>query len=497
MDEKMNTPQSSALEGKKHDALGTEKIIVALDVGTTKVVAVAGFLNEHGKIEILDYAQLYNVGVVQGEIFNLLKTADAIKHVVDELSAKLKRKINKVIVGISGAHIRTEHIQEKLILKENDEMVKPDHIEELKQRAVDSLILENGEDVLEVIPQYYHVDNFPPVKNPVGVIGRKLVGHFMVVVGNTKKIGYLKKSIEKAGIVVEDIRLQPVASAEATLTEEQKEAGTLLIDIGGGTTDLIIVKDNIIRDLGVIPMGGDYITQEIKHQLHLLPKEAEKIKIKVGSAFADSVSENDMVEIRVSWSNPKKIKIKTLAHIIQAKMQLIMQRVDAFVREYYKKYPGDKLMAGVTITGGGSSLKHLLQLVTFSLSMDTHHGLPAQFISSAGKGKELNTYKFSTVLGLLKIGLEKWDERPGNPGYVGEYGSYEKSAEKVSLSSGSVFQTDHEFIDTEKEINPNQENEATSAVYEPEEDPDSSKKLGSGNLLNRLNTMFTSFFSNK
>ncbi len=480
MEENKNIPFEKNKAGNHPLEVATEDIIVALDVGSTKVIAVAGFLNRNNKVEVLDYAHLYNVGVLQGEIFNLLKTTDAIRHVKEELEMKLGKKIRKVITGISGKHIRTEHISEKLILKDSEDMVDTHHLEQLKKRVKESVNLKEHEDILEIIPQTFKVDDYPEVNDPVGIVGKRLEGKFMVVIGDIKKIGLLQKSITDADLEVEDIRLQPVASAESVLTPEQKEAGVLLVDIGGGTSDLIIVKNNIIRNIGIIAHGGDAVTAEIKSQLDLLPKEAEYIKIQAGSAFAPSIQENDYVEIRLGWMNKvKKIKIKTLAHIIQAKTEQLTSQIDEFIKQYYKNQPGEKLMAGVMLTGGGSAMKHMIQLVTYKLSMDTHHGLPAQYLSSNGKGKELVHYKYSTVLGLLKIGLEKWKNRKESPHYVGDHHSIKPSKDKIM-------------------------DEVAAAVKSTENNPDlfhgeqateeEEKKLGSRNLVTRVNDFFTKIF---
>ena len=480
MEENKNTHFENSNSVNNPVEVSTDEIIVALDVGSTKVIAVAGFLNRNAKVEVLDYAHLYNVGVLQGEIFNLLKTTDTIRHVKEELEMKLGKKIRKVITGISGKHIRTEHISEKLILKDSEDMVDTHHLEQLKKRVKESVNLKEHEDILEIIPQTFRVDDYPEVNDPVGIVGKRLEGKFMVVIGDIKKISLLQKSITDAGLEVEDIRLQPVASAESVLTTEQKEAGVLLVDIGGGTSDLIIVKNNIIRNIGIIAHGGDAVTAEIRSQLDLLPKEAEYIKIKAGSAFAPSIQENDYVEIRLGWMNKvKKIKIKTLAHIIQSKTEQLTSQIDEFIKQYYKNQPGEKLMAGVMLTGGGSAMRHMVQLVTYKLSMDTHHGLPAQYVSSNGKGKELIHYKYSTVLGLLKIGLEKWQHKKESPNYVME-------KDGTPLHQDDIMKEVVKSVDTEET--------GQDLFSQEQETSEDEKKLGSRNLVTKVNDFFTRIF---
>jgi cell division protein FtsA len=396
----------------------TGNIKVALDVGTTKVIAIAGRKNQYGKLEILAESSLFNTGVVQGEIFNLLKTSHVIRHVMDDLEKKYGIQTDEVSVGLSGDHIRIISTNEYVIRENEDEIIGRDEIKELFERAKKSVFIENFEEILEIIPQGYRVDNSGPVQNPVGYTGRRLEGKFLLVIGNTRKIRKLKKSIEMAGLKTSRIYLQSMASAYAVLNKSQMDAGTILVDIGGGTSDVIIMKNGIVQYTGVIPYGGDYITQEIVKSLHLLPRDAEFLKIKNGSAYASFIDDNLVLEIELPWNKQKRrIKAKLLASIIQTKMEHIASLILNHINRYNELNQGEILMAGSIITGGGALLKHIKQFMQYKLGMEVELGNPNIHLDSNELSGKLNKPIYSTVIGLLKMHLdeENGEEKKHHP----------------------------------------------------------------------------------
>ena len=397
------TEQQAPMQEKK-------KLTVALDVGTTKVVAVAGYLDEHGKIKVADYAILQNTGMVQGEIFNLMETSQAIKHVINELSEKIHQDITHVTVGISGDHIQTIYTRDYIIRDNPEELIMETDIEKLTQRASQSITLEDQAEILEIIPQGYFIDNKLVNGSPVGTIGKRFEGSFLVILGKTKKINKLARSIKMAGLEIEDIFLQPIASARAVLKKPQCNLGVVLIDIGGGTTDILICNKGAIRFTGIIPSGGDYLTEEIYKHFHIEPKTAESIKLKYGSTMLNSEDRKKVYRINLEWSiHPFEFKLETLSNLIRVKLDLIASQIEKFIQEYQSFFPGEIISQGIVITGGGSQLKNMVQYMQYKLGTDVYLGKPGMLLAPSKTSEKLSKPQFSTVIGLLQMALEKND----------------------------------------------------------------------------------------
>ncbi len=400
MEQHKNTPEANRLN--------PSQIVVALDIGTTKVTAIAGKLNQFGQIEVIGFSNVFNVGVQQGEIFNLLQTRETVKQAIQDLEKKIGMKVLRVVSGLSGKHIRTYKTHENIIRENADEMILEKDVERLHNRAKEAIALEENEEVIGIFPQYYKVDTHGKVKNPVGMIGKRLEGDFLVVIANKKKIALLYKSMLEAGIEPVDLFLQSMASAEATLTDAHKEAGVVLVDIGGGTTDILIYKEGRVRYTGVIPYGGDTITEEIRNTFQLLPKAAEKLKIKEGHAYADTVSEQISIQLEMEWDKSvRHIKAKTLAYVIQNKMELIASKIMEAITEYKQNFPGETINAGLVVTGGGSQMGSLRQFLEYKTGLTTNIQGPSKHITTMkGLGKMIDQPKFSTLVGLLILGLK-------------------------------------------------------------------------------------------
>ncbi len=385
-----------------------QEIKVALDVGTTKVVAVAGFRNRNGKIQVVDYSVLQNTGMVQGEIFNLLETADTIRHVKEELEMKLDRPIRKVTVGISGDHIRTLYTREYFIRPEPQELISEADLNKLADMARQSVTINPNEEILDVYPQAFLVDNQVVHGSPVGALGKRFEASFMVVVGNVDKIKKLERSIDMAGLETEDIFLQPIASAKAVMKEPQCQLGMALVDIGGGTSDILICNKGKVRFAGIIPYGGDYITTEIIQKFHLTPSMAEMIKMRYGSVKPDNAEKNITLQIPLDWSpKPLRIKQEMLSETIRFKVDIIVNEIDRFLNEYREFFPGEQIGLGIVVTGGGSQMKNLVQYLQFKLGMDVTAGDPRPLLAPDAKIERLYQPQFATVVGLLDLALDE------------------------------------------------------------------------------------------
>ena len=383
------------------------EIIVGLDIGTTKIVCLVGRRNEYGKIEILGMGRSESVGVTRGVVSNIEKTVQSIKSAVAEAENQSGVTIREVNVGIAGQHIKS--------LQHRGIKVRSSLEEEIGQKDIDALIddmyklyMQPGEEIIHVLPQEYIVDNEQGIKDPVGMSGVRLEANFHIITGQIAAAKNIHKCIQKAGLKVVDLILEPLASSEAVLNEEEKEAGVVLVDIGGGTTDIAIFQDGIIRHTAVIPFGGNVITEDIKEGCTIIKSQAELLKMKFGSALASENKENEIVSIPgLRGREPKEISVKNLAHIIQARMEEIVENVYYEIKNSgYEK----KLIAGIVVTGGGAQLKHMGQLVEYMTGMDTRIGYPNEHLAK-GNSQEITSPAYATGVGLVIKGLQVLDKQ--------------------------------------------------------------------------------------
>jgi cell division protein FtsA len=388
-----------------------KKVIVGLDIGTTKVCAIVGAKNEHGKVEILGMGKADSLGVIRGEVRNIDKTVKSIREAVEKAKqsmaqGKIRIEINSVHVGIAGQHIKS--------LQHRNSIARPQNEEEITKNDVDRLIsdtynlaLPPGDKIIHVIPQEYSVDDFTDVTDPVGIAGVRLSGNFHIITGHIDAIKNIYKSVNRAGLEVADLILEPLSSSDAVLTPEEMEAGVCLVDVGGGTTDVAIFKNGMIRHTAVIPFGGNIITDDIVDGCQVLRNQAELLKLKFGSALADENKENEIVCIPGFHGRPpKEVSIKNLAMVIQARVEEIFESV---LYEIKSSGLERKLNAGIVITGGGSQLKHLDKLVEFVTGIDTRIGYPNEHISKTIV-EEIKSPMYATGVGLVIKGLNGEEE---------------------------------------------------------------------------------------
>lgn len=258
---------------------------VGLDIGTTKIVAIIGRENEYGKIEVLGIGKSKSLGVHRGVVNNITQTIQSIQQAVEGAEASSGLKIGSVVVGIAGQHIRSLHHSDYITRPDSEEVINEEDLDKLCNQVYKLVMLPGGEEIIHVLPQEYKVDGQAEIKEPIGMYGGRLEANFHVVVGQVSSIKNVGRCIKSAGLDLGNITLEPLASSDAVLSKEEKEAGVALIDIGGGTTDLAIFKDGIIRHTAVIPFGGGVITEDIKEGCSIIEKQAELLKIKFGSAW--------------------------------------------------------------------------------------------------------------------------------------------------------------------------------------------------------------------
>lgn len=380
----------------------TPEVVVALDIGTTKVCCLAARRDSHGKLEILGAGKVESTGVLRGVVSNIEKTVKAIREAVDICERQAGMKFHTVYVGIAGQHIKS--LQHRGILtRENDHT-------EISRRDIDrlvndmfKLVLPPGDKIIHVFPQEFTVDNEQGISDPIGMCGVRLEANFHIITGQITAINNLYRCVEKAGLKVADLTLEPIASAQAVLYEEERQAGVALVDIGGGTTDITVFHEDIIRHTAVIPFGGNVVTSDIKEGCTVLQPQAEKLKVRFGSALASEVYENRIITIPgLRGREHKEISEKNLARIIQARMEEIFDYVLWEIRRSgYER----KLIGGLVLTGGGALLHHVDKLAELHTGMSCRIGLPIEHLAH-GYQESVNSPVFSTAIGLLLRGLE-------------------------------------------------------------------------------------------
>ncbi len=376
-------------------------LIAAIDIGTTKIVAVVGHKDDNGKLHVVGIEKVPSTGVKRGVVLNIEETVSAIKDVVFNLESKYGEKLYDVYVGIAGQHIKSLQNRGYRYIETNLEITQFDVDHLFKDNF--KIPLEAGENILHVFPQDYVVDNEAGVKNPVGMSGRRLEGNYHVVLGRVASVNNIEKCINRVGLKLNQLFLEPMASARAVLTEEEKEAGVVLVDIGGGTTDVAIFYDGVIQHTAVIPLGGNVVTSDVKEGCAVLQKQAESLKTQFGSALGDLEREDMVVTIPgIEGWEPKEISFKSLSYIIQARMEEIIDYVIYHI-EASKLY--DKLGAGIVITGGGALLKNLSQLVKYRTGLEVRLGLPNKYVHTQ-EVEEAGKPMYATSIGLLLTAIE-------------------------------------------------------------------------------------------
>ena len=411
----------------------SNSISVALDIGTTKVCAIAGRRNEYDKIEILGVSTVLSEGVSRGVVSNINKTVKAIREAIEIAQRNAKVDIDKVHVGIAGQHIKSIHHHGLLVRHNPDEEISSDDVHRLIS-DMHKLVLPPGDKILHVFPQEFTVDDESKIVDPIGMSGVRLEANFHIITGQIGASRDIMKCVEKVGLEVADITLEPIASSKAVLCCEEKDAGVVLVDIGGGTTDLTIFKDGIIRHTSVIPFGGNVITNDIREGCMVMKDQAEKLKVKFGSALADRITDNRIITIPgFKGRDYKEISEKNLAKIIEARLEEIF---DYVLWEIRRSGFEEKLIAGIVLTGGGSLLKNIDLLSEYYTGLPTRIGQPVEQLAH-GYTSQIASPIYSTAVGLLSIAINNADteevEEPGNPGEVMDLQETDEDVKKDGL----------------------------------------------------------------
>lgn len=382
------------------------KTLAAIDIGTTKIVSVIGRKDENGKIEILGMGQSPSKGVRRGVVQNIEDAVNSIGTAVEIAKEKSEIDFDEVYVGIAGQHIKSIRSGGQKYISAKDNVIKQEDVDGLIQ-DMHNIPVGAGEEVLHVLPQNFSVDGECDAK-PVGMFGRLLEGSFHIVIGQIDSANNLRKCVKRVGLEVLDLILEPLASAHAVLTDEEKELGVALVDIGGGTTDVAVYYEGKIIHTAVIPFGGNVITRDIKTAFAILESEAEKLKILHGSALSDNISENDFYTVAgINGRPPKEISLKSLSYVIQSRMSEIIGAVQFQIDN--SGY-GDKLGAGIVVTGGGALLNNLPQLLSYETGYYIRIGLPSRYLTGP-YSDEINKTMYATSIGLILQGYEFMEKK--------------------------------------------------------------------------------------
>ena len=383
-------------------------IMVGLDIGTTKISVIIGRKNQYGKLEILGTGYAISNGVTRGIVSNIDKTVASIVTAINEAKKKSGLEIKEVFIGVAGQHIKSLQHRGEIVRDNTETEIAKADIEKLKSNMF-KLITIPGEEIIHVIPQEYTVDGEDGIEDPIGMSGVKLEANFHVITAQVSAVKNIIKCVERAGLAPKDLILEPFASAVATLDEDELREGVALVDIGGGTTDVAIFLGNIIRHTAVIPFGGNVITKDIKSGLEILENQAELLKVKFGSAMCTQEQENVMVAIPgLRGRPPKEIAVRNLSEIIGARYKEI---IDLVYHEIKASGYEHKLMTGIVITGGGSLIKNLKQLVAYVSGKETRIGYPNEHLGPESKDVVVSPI-YSTGVGLVLKGFEYMEQHP-------------------------------------------------------------------------------------
>lgn len=374
-------------------------LIVGLDIGTSKIIALVGEVNHEGKLDIIGVGRSPSTGLKRGVVVNIETTVQSIQRAVEEAELMAGCDIRSVYAGIAGSHIRSLNSHGIVAIKDS----------EVTQFDVDRVIdaakavaIPADQKILHILPQEFFIDNQGGIREPISMSGVRLEAKVHMVTGAVSAAQNITKSVRRCGLDVSDVILEQLASSHSVLTEDEKELGVCLIDIGGGTTDIAIFSNGAIRHTAVVPIAGDQVTNDIAMALRTPTKAAESIKCKYASVNIDKSSANQMIEVPSVNERPgRKISIKALSEVVTARYEELFALVEAeLVRSGFK----DLIAAGMVITGGASSVQGVIELAESVFKMPVRLGRPQQIENIPDL---INDPSYATSVGLLLYGLHQ------------------------------------------------------------------------------------------
>jgi cell division protein FtsA len=383
-----------------------QPIIVGLDIGTTKVVAIAGRKNEYGKLEILGVGRADSAGVSHGVVMNIEQCIKSVEQAIERcITSNPNLEIKEVYVGIAGQHIKSLQTRGDRVRTNVDLEINKDDIDLLIRDQYRTYI-PAGDQIIDIVPQDFTVDSTPSVVDPIGMSGVKIGANFHIITGDRNAIRNIKRCVDKSNLITRDLVLQPLASAASVMNDEDLEAGVAIVDIGGGTTDMAVFYDGILKHTAVIPYAGVNITNDIRTGLGVLKAQAEQMKVQFGTAIAEEANVNAYITIPgLRGLPPKEISVKNLANIIQARMEEILDHVVYHLKQVNLE---NRLYGGIILTGGGAQLRHIAQLTQFVTGMGARIGYPNEHLAG-GHSELLSNPMYSTCIGLILRGYHDFE----------------------------------------------------------------------------------------
>lgn len=373
--------------------MNDKNIIVGLDVGTTKVCTIVGLQHPNQELEIIGIGTHPSYGLKKGSVVNIDKTVRSIQSSLEEARLMAGVNIGSATIGIAGSHIYSFNSSGVVAIKGKE--ITQDDVDRVLE-AAKAVVIPSDRDILHVIPQEFRVDNTTGIKNPIGMCGVRLEAHVHIVTGSIPLIQNLVKCVEQTGINAEHITLQPLASSEAVLSYEEKELGVVLVDIGGGTTDIAVWKDGSLIHSQIIPIGGNHFTNDLAVALKIPHNEAERIKINHGSVLAEQLNQSAHITVQgMSGTRPREVQLSVVAEVLGARAEELFDVVRSMIEE---KKLSEEVAGGFVLTGGGALIKGMPELGEYILMRSCKIGFPIPF---GGMTNIMQNPKYSTVLGLL------------------------------------------------------------------------------------------------
>ena len=373
--------------------MSEKNLFVALDIGTTKVCTIIGEQNQDG-LEIVGVGSHPSYGLKKGSVVNIDKTVKSIRCSIEE--AKLMagvQHLGNATIGIAGNHIYCFNSSGVVPIK-NKEITQEDVDRVIE--AAKAIVIPSDREVLHVIPQEFRIDNTRGIKDPIGMCGVRLEAHVHIVTGLTPLIHNLIKCVQLSDVNPENVVLQPIASSKSVLSDEEKELGVVLIDIGGGTTDIAVWKDGSLIHSQIIPVGGNHFTNDLAVALKIPHNEAERIKINHGSVLAETLNQSSHITVQgLAGMKPREVQLSTVAKVLGVRAEELFDTVENIIKDSNLE---NDITGGYVLTGGGALIKGLAELAEYKLEKPSKIGFPKSF---GGMTNVMQNPKFSTVLGLL------------------------------------------------------------------------------------------------
>jgi cell division protein FtsA len=402
-----------------------KNIIVGLDLGTTKVCAVIAEQVDNN-LDILGFGVAPSEGLNRGLVANIAKTAEAIQEAMNVAVNRAGIEVKEINVGVAGEHITSLRHRNYVTISNEDKEIAEEDLERLKA-DVRTIRIPSDRQILHIIPEEFFVDYQGGIENPIGMCGSRLEAVNHVVLASIPAIQNIKKSVERSGYVVRDYILQPIASSVSVLEENEKDLGIILIDIGGGTTDVAVYHEKSIKHTKVIGVAGNQVTNDIRESLGIVTAEAEVLKKEHGYALEEAIIKDEDIYIKGPGARGNiKVPVTLLTQIISVRMRELFTIIDNDLRQTGIK---NKIKAGVVLTGGGALLRGCTELAEEVFGLPTRIGVPLEL--GAGLANEIESPEFATVAGLIK----------GVPGSTSSANwlSADEKAEKTKFRVGNVF----------------------------------------------------------